>query len=256
MWLFTNIGFYSIVEKPDDKQEDTLTVRARVKADLENLRDKYLPQLGLITEDAGTDYKYRAKAARQALASALSQIILDIDYSNFKNSVAEKQGAARSKLYHGLWDVLYGLQTKQVARAERMSYGGVLVNDEKKVLLRRPKGDFDGYVWTFAKGKEEAGSTPEETALREVKEETGYTTEIVGKLPGHFKGGTGITEFYLMRPVGKRQAFDKAETEAITWVTFEEAKKRIAQTQNVVGRRRDQSVLEAARRYLQEHPIR
>jgi ADP-ribose pyrophosphatase YjhB (NUDIX family) len=222
MWVITNFGFYSIVEKPDDQQDCTLTIRARVKTDLEDLRERYLPTLGLISEDTGTDYKYRARAPRLDISSALSQIALDIDYSNFKNSVAETQGADRAKLYHRLWDVLYGLQSTKVANAKKMAYGGVLLNDEKNVLLRRPKGDFDGYVWTFAKGKEEPGSTPEGTALREVKEETGYTAEIVGKLPGRFEGGTSITEFFLMRPLGEPEAFDKSETEAVIWITFEE----------------------------------
>jgi 8-oxo-dGTP pyrophosphatase MutT (NUDIX family) len=256
MWIIANFGFFSIVEKPDDEQERTLTIRARVKADLENLRDRYLPTLGQISEDTGTDYKYRAKARRLDCASALSLIALDIDYSNFKNSVAQKQGADRAKLYHGLWDVLYGLQAKKGAKAKKMSYGGVLLNEEKCVLLRRPKGDFDGYVWTFPKGKEEPGSTPEETALREVKEETGYTAEILGKLPGQFEGGTGVTEFFLMRPLGEPGAFDKSETEAITWVTFEEAEKHIAQTRNEIGRRRDQSVLETTVGFLQGHATR
>jgi hypothetical protein len=93
MWVITNCGFFSVVEKPDDKRERTLTIRARVRADLENLREGYLPALGPISEDAGTDYKYRARAPRLALASALSQIALDIDYSNFKDSVAKSQGS-------------------------------------------------------------------------------------------------------------------------------------------------------------------
>jgi len=257
MWIITDFGFVSIVEKQDDKKKQTLTIRARVKADLEALRDNYLPSLGPISEDSGTDYKYRAKATRLDLASALSQAVLNIDYSNFKNSVAEKQGSERSKLYHELWDVLYRLQSKKSVHASsakhtRMAYGGVLVNSENQVLLRRPTKDFDGYVWTFPKGKEEAGSTPEETALREVKEETGYTTEIVGKIPGQFAGGTGATEYYLMRPLGEPCSFDKDETQAIAWVSLEEARKRIAKTRNATGKKRDLAVLEAAVRYLQQ----
>lgn len=256
MWVITNIGFYSIVEKPEDKEESLLTVRARVKSALEQLRDRYLPTLGAISEDAGTDYKYRAKAPRLELASALSQIALDIDYSNFKNSVAEKQGADRSKLYHGLWDVLYGLQSTNVPKAKNISYGGVLLNEEKNVLLRRPKGDFDGYVWTFPKGKGKPGASPKETARREVKEETGYTAEIIGKIPGQFQGGTGLTEYFLMHPLGEPGPFDKSETEAIAWVSFDDAVEHISQTRNEIGRGRDQSVLEAAIRYLKEHATR
>ena len=76
------------------------------------------------------------------------------------------------------------------------------MNNARQVLLRRPKNDYDDYVWTFPKGKSEPNSTPEETALREVKEETGYTAEIVAKIPGRFEGGTGSTEYFLMRPLG------------------------------------------------------
>ena len=261
MWAITNFGFFSIVEKQGDKLEHTLTVRARVKADLEQLRDRYLPTLGPISEDAGTDYKYRAIAPRLDIASAFSQIVADIDYSNFKNSVAKNQGSERSHLYHELWDVLHKLQTKETgkppsAKAKKMSYGGILLNNERHILLRRPKGDFDGYVWTFPKGKEEPGSTPEETALREVKEETGYAAEIVRKLPGQFEGGTGVTEFFLMRPLGEPGAFDSSETEAITWVSLDDATNHIAKTRNAVGRKRDQSVLEAVSSYLQEHATR
>lgn len=257
MWVITNFGFFSVVEKPADEKDRTLTVRARVKADLENLRDEYISDLGPIIEDAGTDYKFRAKVPRLDLASALSQIVLDIDYSNFKSSVAKIQGVERSKLYHKLWDVLYRLQSQDATKTtsvneKRMSYGGVLFN-ERHVLLRRPKGDYDGYVWTFPKGKGEPNSTAEETALREVKEETGYNAEIVAKIPGQFKGGTGATEYFLMRPLGEPTAFDPSETEATAWVSLDEAPEHISQTRNEIGKRRDQDVLEAAIRYLDEH---
>ena len=46
MWLLTPIGFFSIVQKPDDTTRNTLTVRARVRQDLESLRLRYLPGLG------------------------------------------------------------------------------------------------------------------------------------------------------------------------------------------------------------------
>jgi 8-oxo-dGTP pyrophosphatase MutT (NUDIX family) len=261
MWLITNFGFLSIVEKPEDEEEALLTIRARVRSDLDALRHKYLPALGPISKDAGTDYKYRARAPRLAVASALGQLALEIDYSNFKDSVAKNQGSERATLYHELWDVLYKLQTKKSAesplgKSKKMSYGGVLLNGEKHVLLRRPKGDFDGYVWTFPKGKGEPGASPEDTALREVKEETGYTAEIVGKIPGQFEGGTGSTEYFVMRPLGEPAPFDRSETEVIAWVSLDDAVKHIAQTRNEIGRRRDQSVLAAVNRYIGKHATR
>jgi hypothetical protein len=108
MWLITPVGFFSIVRKPDD--QDTLTVRARVKSDLEALRAHSLPGLGAIAEDAGTDYRFRAKAPRDEIAKALAHMVEDIDYGNFKNEVAKKQGHARAAVYGKVWDVLYGLQ--------------------------------------------------------------------------------------------------------------------------------------------------
>jgi hypothetical protein len=92
MWLITNFGFFSIVEKSEDKGNDTLTVRARVRADLEELGKRYLPGMGAIVEHGGTDYPYRATASRAELAIAVLHATLDIDYSNFKSSVAKAQG--------------------------------------------------------------------------------------------------------------------------------------------------------------------
>ncbi|MBI4704877.1 MAG: hypothetical protein HY744_27550 [Deltaproteobacteria bacterium] len=42
MWLFTSFGFFSVVQKPG---EEGLTVRARVRSDLERPREQYLPGL-------------------------------------------------------------------------------------------------------------------------------------------------------------------------------------------------------------------
>ena len=112
MWLITPIGFFSIVQKPDDRQSDTLTVRARVASDLDALREHYLPELGPIAADRGTDYRFRAVAPRLAVAEAMRRLVHDLDYSNFKNTVAEQQGYQRAATYHKVWDALYTLQEK------------------------------------------------------------------------------------------------------------------------------------------------
>lgn len=104
MWLITNFGFFSAVQKPGDSQ---LTVRARSRQDLATLRDKYLPQLGEIIEGGGTDYQYRAQVSHEDFAEALKKIVMDITYSNFKNSVAKNQGNKRARIYHDLWEALW-----------------------------------------------------------------------------------------------------------------------------------------------------
>ena len=102
---------FSVVEKAADKAGGTLTIRARIAADLDALRQGELPELGPTTKGAGTDYRYRATAPRQAVAAALGRMVEGLHYSNFKNEVAKRQGHTRADLYHDVWDVLYRLQT-------------------------------------------------------------------------------------------------------------------------------------------------
>lgn len=109
MWLITDEGFFSVVQKPDDINKDTLTVRARVSADLRNLK-KRLPDMGEITTSKYNDYRYRAKVPREQLANAIEQMVKDIRYSNFKDEVADKQGQGRAHVYHDVWSALYELQ--------------------------------------------------------------------------------------------------------------------------------------------------
>lgn len=108
MWLFTTIGFFSVVQK---KPDDTfLTVRARVASDLENLRRRYMPTLSPTSTKGGSDYPYRATISHRDFGAGLAQIGQDIQYSNFKSEVAKVMGRQRSDLYHRVWDVMFELQ--------------------------------------------------------------------------------------------------------------------------------------------------
>ena len=107
MWLMTNFGFFSVVKK---EGESHLTVRARAKQDLLNLKERYLPAVGAIEVSDYTDYRYRVHMPQETFAEALKDIALDIDYPNFKNSVARRQGKARARVYEDVWHRLYDLQ--------------------------------------------------------------------------------------------------------------------------------------------------
>ena len=106
MWLITNFGFFSIVQKRGDSD---LSIRSRVKKDLKALREKYLLGLGEIKKSDVTDYRYRAKVSPADLAEAMGKMIRDITYDNFKNCVAEKQGSKRAHIYHKVWEDLLEL---------------------------------------------------------------------------------------------------------------------------------------------------
>ena len=265
MWVLTPYGFFSIVQKPDDASRGTLTVRARVRSDLDALRAAVLPELEPTEEGKATDYRFRARAPRAAVADAMAKLAETLDYSNFKNAVAKRQGSKREKLYHDVWDVLYRMQgnpayevpMEKVAKAsppgklnivvpKADAYGGVLIDAQGRVLLREPKGHYGDYVWTFAKGRPDKDETPEQAALREVLEETGYRARTLAALPKVFGGTTSTTAFFLMEPLGKQGEFT-SETIQTRWVSFDEAPDLIAQTKTATGRKRDLAVLEAAR---------
>lgn len=133
------------------------------------------------------------------------------------------------------------------------AYGGILLTRSGRILLREPANHYDGYVWTYPKGRSDAGEKPEETALREVREETGYEAEIVDVLPGVFKGGTSTNAFFVMRHIGPPGQFDARETASVRWANFDDAKTLIEQTTNSIGRERDLAILHAARAWFLEN---
>ena len=59
MWLFTSIGFFSVVAHRDKKK--TVMVRARCRQDLLAFRKKYCKKLKPIVHELATDYEGRIK---------------------------------------------------------------------------------------------------------------------------------------------------------------------------------------------------
>lgn len=125
MWLMTNRGFYSIVEKPWDKADQTLTVRARTREDIEAFivmipgvlrapelarKEKAAEGSDIIEEDPQADYRWRIRLHRSAVKAVMLAHLEAIDYDNFKSSVAEKGLAEHATAYHGVWSVMNRLQ--------------------------------------------------------------------------------------------------------------------------------------------------
>ncbi|AMO23911.1 hypothetical protein GCM10027034_20100 [Ramlibacter solisilvae] len=100
MWIFLPRSFLSVVCKPDDT--DTLTVRARIKGDIEAV----FPN-AKVEENRGTDYRYRAKVSRTLVAQALYDQAMKLDWPNFKGAVKNR---ARHDVYMDVWDVMYRSQ--------------------------------------------------------------------------------------------------------------------------------------------------
>lgn len=107
MWLFTPIGFYSVVAHPGS---DALVVRARALIDLEQLRDLHLPDLEIL-ETPDRDYRWRTLVARDEWEHAAARMAVEIDYPNFKAEVARRQGHERAHRYGQVWSVMFALQS-------------------------------------------------------------------------------------------------------------------------------------------------
>jgi len=142
MWIFLPFGFFSITKS---KLNEQMQVRARVREDLDELRGRFLPELGPTVLKAGTDYPYRAFVDKQPLAVAMARIALDIDYSNFKQTVEQRQGLARELLYSRVWSVMLGAERKLKDLDESIADKPVLRGDDPWPYGSESLGLFEGY---------------------------------------------------------------------------------------------------------------
>lgn len=109
MWIFiSNVGFLSVIER--EGHADQFVVRARDAADLVRLKKLYLPTLGAIESTPRRDYCARATSSKKAFATAVSAVVSDIQYFNFKTETARVLGRAREAAYHDVWAALLRLQ--------------------------------------------------------------------------------------------------------------------------------------------------
>jgi len=113
------------------------------------------------------------------------------------------------------------------------SAGGIVVRyeaGEPWLVVGSRRRERDGRTWTLPKGTPDAGETREETALREVREETGLQVRITGPLESieytFVQSGTRIhktVHYFMMEPTGGDLAGHDHEFEEVRWVRFDEA---------------------------------
>jgi 8-oxo-dGTP pyrophosphatase MutT (NUDIX family) len=132
-------------------------------------------------------------------------------------------------------------------------YGVIVVLKRERsrfLLLERAetKGD-----WTFAKGHTNENEKPKETALRELKEETGIEEIEILDLPliheeyEVFRQGEKhlkINDYFIGFVERDNVEIEKEEIQSFRWVAFEEAL-------NLFNHERRKQVLREAQKYLQ-----
>lgn len=108
MWLFTELGFFSIVKK----SPGCWHLRARCREDLDNIVALNLPgQVEVAESFKGSDYPWRILLnTRQK--SALFVRLSKIDYGNFKGRISEiPEQRDRLRMYHTVWAEMQRLET-------------------------------------------------------------------------------------------------------------------------------------------------
>jgi 8-oxo-dGTP pyrophosphatase MutT (NUDIX family) len=113
------------------------------------------------------------------------------------------------------------------------SSGGLVVDGARILLISTQKGR----RWQLPKGHIETGETPEQAAVREVREETGVTGRVVAPLPSVEywyveKGRNRVhkkVDYFLLEYVGGDAAdFDAGEVSGAEWFSWDEGLSRMS----------------------------
>ncbi len=144
-----------------------------------------------------------------------------------------------------------------------VSAGGLVFRDTgnliETLLCARARPGFQGedapLTWRLPKGTPERGETVEQTAQREVQEETGVHVNVLAPITsiryffvGHDDGirYDKTVYFYLMEPMGGSTSDHDAEFDVVEWCSYEEAVELLEYDN-------EREVLEAARSLIDSY---
>lgn len=121
----------------------------------------------------------------------------------------------------------------RLRNATATSAGGIVIRYEEGVpqlVVGSRRREPDGVTWTLPKGTPHSGETVEQTALREVAEETGLRVRITEPLDSieywFVQRGTRIhktVHYFLMQPTGGDLAGHDHEFDQVRWISLPEA---------------------------------
>ena len=121
----------------------------------------------------------------------------------------------------------------RLTAATATSAGGIVIRFQDAVpqfVVGRRRRERDGAAWTLPKGTPISGETLEQTAVREVGEETGLKVRIVSPLDAikytFVQRGTRINKtvhYFLMEPIGGSLEDHDHEFEEVRWISFQDA---------------------------------
>lgn len=148
------------------------------------------------------------------------------------------------------------------SRDRVVSAGGLLYRQRREgvevVLAGRRRNDGQ-MVWSIPKGHVERGESAHDTAVREVREETGISGEIEAELgdirysyvvhdAGRRRRVAKQVHFFLMRSVGGRFADRDTEMDEVRWFPIQGAERVMAYENERVLLRRARALIGSKRR--------
>ena len=120
MWLISKHGFFSVVladtapgsGKADPEQ---MMIRARVRDHLVALQAERpdLTALPIVESGAGLDYRWRIVAPKAAVVAAITALVEEVDYRNFKGAAARNRAVVGDDYVaalHAVWAEFRRLQ--------------------------------------------------------------------------------------------------------------------------------------------------
>lgn len=118
--------------------------------------------------------------------------------------------------------------------SQEYSAGGVVKDQETRLLLVQVKNLKGETVWTFPKGHVEKGETAHAAAIREVEEETGWRCRIIKdfmRVQYWFRRGNILVKktvrWFVMKPLKKVGSRDPKEIQRVRWMTPKLAQKAL-----------------------------
>ncbi|MET0233458.1 MAG: NUDIX hydrolase [Kibdelosporangium sp.] len=125
---------------------------------------------------------------------------------------------------------------RRLATVDETSAGGLVIDEHQANAVIIGRLDRKGrLLWSLPKGHIEAGETPEQTAVREVKEETGITGEVVralGSIDYWFVAENRrvhkTVHHYLLNALSGELSDEDTEVTEVAWVALDDLDARLA----------------------------
>lgn len=121
----------------------------------------------------------------------------------------------------------------RLRQALATSAGGIVIGfaaGAPQLVVGKRRRERDGVTWTLPKGTPNRGETTEETALREVREESGLDVRIIRRFESiEYQFNQGRTRihktvhYFLMVPTGGDLGRHDHEFDEVRWIGFDEA---------------------------------